>query len=249
MRRRLAGLLAAVLMGTAAGAVLMVQPAAAAACTKGTGVSVVVGSSVGCDANGAGKYAIANLKALHSVEFVQKQPGFVCRIDGYPNVECVNTPPASAYWALWWSDGTSGWKYSSRGAGSLKVPAGGFVGFVFGNGKAEPGVAPVGVAPPKPKPAPKPKPKPSAGASVTPTPSASASASASEKPKKSPKPSATPSASATPSGPVDEETINTSAETEHGGTAWTEWIAVALAALLIAGMGVAAWRRRAAGQP
>ncbi len=33
---------------------------------------------------------------------------------------CVNTPPADAYWGLWWSDGTTGkWTYSSLGAASL----------------------------------------------------------------------------------------------------------------------------------
>jgi hypothetical protein len=64
---------------------------------------------------------------------VQRQPGFVCRVDGLPADDpCVNTPPASAYWSLWWSDGTSGeWTYSTVSAGSLEVPAGGSVALVW----------------------------------------------------------------------------------------------------------------------
>jgi hypothetical protein len=64
---------------------------------------------------------------------VQRQPGFVCRVDGLPADDpCVNTPPASAYWSLWWSDGTTGeWTYSTVAAGSLEVPAGGSVALVW----------------------------------------------------------------------------------------------------------------------
>ena len=52
-----------------------------------------------------------------SLTYVQRQPGFVCRINGAPASDpCVNTPPADAYWGLWWSDGKSGsWTYSSVG--------------------------------------------------------------------------------------------------------------------------------------
>jgi hypothetical protein len=64
---------------------------------------------------------------------VQRQPGFVCRVDGLPADDpCVNTPPASAYWSLWWSDGTGGdWTYSTLSASSLEVPAGGSVALVW----------------------------------------------------------------------------------------------------------------------
>jgi hypothetical protein len=129
-------------------------PAQAATCSGSSGVSVVVdfhqlggGVQTYCDAGGAGKTADAQLKdAGHQLTYVQRQPGFVCRIDGVPADDpCVNTPPADAYWSLWWSDGTSGtWSYSSSGAASLKVPNGGYVGLSWqqGSSKAVPGVAP-----------------------------------------------------------------------------------------------------------
>ena len=55
---------------------------------------------------------------------------------------CVNTPPADAYWGLWWSDGESGsWSYASVGAGSLTVPDGGYVAFAWQSGsQSAPGV-------------------------------------------------------------------------------------------------------------
>lgn len=131
-------------------------PAQASTCGSGTGVSVVVdfhelggGVQTFCDAKGAGRTADAQLRdAGHQLTYVQRQPGFICRIDGNPTAAddpCVNTPPADAYWALWWSDGKSGkWTYSSQGAGSLKVPDGGYVGMSWqgSSSKTQPGVAP-----------------------------------------------------------------------------------------------------------
>ena len=80
-----------------------------------------------------------------SLTYVQRQPGFVCRINGQPASDpCVNTPPTNAYWGLWWSDGKSGsWSYSSLGAGSLTVPDGGYVAFAWQTGSQNaPSVAP-----------------------------------------------------------------------------------------------------------
>ena len=176
-------MLAALLLGSAAGVVASAGPAAAAACPAGQGVTVVVGSSVSCDANGGGQAADNFRDAGHSLTMVDRQPGFVCRVDGVPaSASCVNTPPADAYWALFWSDGTSGkWVYASQGAGSLSVPAGGWVGFKFQDSstRSAPGVTPVSAAPKptaNPKPSPKPTPKatrpaskPSAKPAVKPT--------------------------------------------------------------------------------
>ena len=71
----------------------------------------------------------------HGLTYAQRQPGFVCRVSGLPDPSretCGNTPPTDAYWGLFWSDGQSGtWSYSSVGIGSLKVPAGGFIGWRF----------------------------------------------------------------------------------------------------------------------
>jgi len=146
--------LAAAILGIAAAGVVVQPPAQAATCRSAAGVSVVVdfhelggGVQTFCDAGGAGKYAQAQfVDAGHQLTYVQRQPGFVCRVDGTPAGDpCVNTPPADAYWSLWWSDGKSGtWTYSSTGVASLKVPAGGYVALSWqqGSAKATPGVAP-----------------------------------------------------------------------------------------------------------
>lgn len=222
--RRLTPILVALLLGSAAGVVAAAGSAAAAACPAGQGVTVVVGSSVSCDANGGGSAGDNFRDAGHSLTMVDRQPGFVCRVDGVPEkASCVNTPPADAYWGLFWSDGTSGtWKYASQGAGGLSVPAGGWVGFAFQNSDARtpPGVTPKAAAPaakptaaptakPKPKPASKPVAKPTA---ATPTaraaaPSASASALA-PTPGASASPTATPPAATptpTPSAPATDQ--------------------------------------------
>jgi hypothetical protein len=134
-------------------------PAQASACSTARGVSVVVdfhqlggGVQTFCDAGGAGKTADAQLRdAGYELTYVQRQPGFICRIDTKPADDpCVNTPPSDAYWSLWWSDGKSGeWSYSSAGASSLKVPEGGYVGMSWqgGDAKAEPGLSPTPHAP------------------------------------------------------------------------------------------------------
>jgi len=147
-------------------------PAAAAGgfCTS-TGVNVVVdfkelggGLQKGCDPRGADRPASDVVPAAGSpLAYVQRQPGFVCRVAGEPaNDPCVNTPPPDAYWGLWWSDGTSGrWTYASQGVGSLKVPSGGSVAFswIGPNGSTPPGVAP----PVRPRQQPKPSPATGAG--------------------------------------------------------------------------------------
>ncbi|MFI5430281.1 hypothetical protein [Aeromicrobium sp. UC242_57] len=62
----------------------------------------------------------------------------VCQVDGAPSTSCAKAPPATKYWGLFWSNGTSGtWKYSSLGVGSLNVPQGGWVAFVFQNGNSK----------------------------------------------------------------------------------------------------------------
>lgn len=91
-------------------------------------------------AGGSGEDAAALLDhAGLELTDVQRQPGFVCRVDGLPADDpCVNTPPADAYWALWWSDGTSpDWVYSTVMASSLEVPTGGAVALVWNQGSAD----------------------------------------------------------------------------------------------------------------
>ena len=139
----------------ASGLVIQGQvPAVAAGCAGSTGVTVVVdfhqlggGVRQACDADGGGKVASTVFPdSGFPLAYVQRQPGFVCRVSGAPSSDpCVSTPPATAYWSLWWSDGKSGtWSYASVGVGSLKVPDGGYVAFSWQgqDGKAAPGVAP-----------------------------------------------------------------------------------------------------------
>ena len=147
MRLQIARLAAAVLATSAAGLGLVSgtsAPAAAAACSGATGVTVVVdhgalggGVDQACNGNGGGNVAATQFtSAGYSLTYVQQQPGFVCRINGEPASDpCVRTPPSNAYWGLWWSDGRSGtWSYSSLGAGALTIPDGGYVAFAWQSG-------------------------------------------------------------------------------------------------------------------
>jgi hypothetical protein len=129
-------------------------PAQAATCGTTNGVTVVVdfhqlggGVQTACDLNGAGGHASTQFTDVgHTLTYAQRQPGFVCRVDGSPSSDpCINTSPANAYWSLWWSDGKSGtWSFSSQGVGSLTVPEGGYVALSWqgGDARAEPRVTP-----------------------------------------------------------------------------------------------------------
>lgn len=153
---RLVVRLAVAVLVTAAVGLGVPSAAQAATCSTAQGVSVVVdfhqlggGVQTHCDRGGAGRTAWDQLRDVgYELAGVKQQPGFVCRIDGKPSQAqdaCFNTPPADAYWSLWWSDGKSGkWAFSSMGAGSLKVPEGGYVAMSWQGqqGQAEPGVAP-----------------------------------------------------------------------------------------------------------
>lgn len=119
-----------------------VQAAATSAvCPPGRGVSVVVefnaldhDDAKACAEDGGGESAARILRdAGLALTSVQRQPGFVCRVAGLPEQDpCVNTPPADAYWSLWWSDGSSGsWTYAATGVDGLQVPDGGSVAFVW----------------------------------------------------------------------------------------------------------------------
>ena len=152
--RAVARLVAAVVLTAAASAAVPTAPASAAACSTSHGVTVVVdfhelggGVQQACDADGADTSASTLFpRNGFPLDYVQRQPGFVCRVSGAPASDpCQNTPPADAYWGLWWSDGKSGsWSYSSEGAGSLSVPDGGYVAFSWNGSstKSPPGAAP-----------------------------------------------------------------------------------------------------------
>lgn len=196
----------------------LVGPAAPAAaapgrCEPGMGVTVVVdfgglggGVPIGCDPGGDGsKAANAVVTAAgFTITYAAGQP-FVCRIDGKPSSgqeSCQRTPPADAYWGLFWSDGKSGsWTYSSKGIASLKVPDGGSIGLRWQDGGERdlPGAAPTVSAAPTPKPRPTPRPS----ATETPAPPPSAAPSRSSVPAPSVTPSSSPPGDATTTAQID----------------------------------------------
>ena len=196
-------------------AVIPAGPASAASgrCAPGTGVTVVVdygplggGVVIGCDPDGAGKPAPQVISAAgFTLDYVQSQQGFVCRVDGQPASEdCQDTPPGNAYWGLFWSDADpASWVYSSEGVGSLDLPAGSSIGWRFqdGGSRESPSQPPTAAKPspsPEPKPSKTPSPKPTepsktASPAPTVTPSQAAPSSADES-------AAAPGSATTPEG-------------------------------------------------
>jgi hypothetical protein len=137
--RRVLLLVVAALVSGATALALPAAPASAAGCATGHGVTVVVdfhnhepgGVQTACVAGGGGDTAAQLFPAAgFPLTYVRGQ-SFVCRVSGQPAEDpCVHTPPADAYWALYWSDGTSGrWTYATSGAGGQHVPEGGYVAF------------------------------------------------------------------------------------------------------------------------
>jgi hypothetical protein len=257
------GLAAAGLVGAPA------NPARAAGCTSPS-VAVVVdfghfggGVQRGCVAPGGTGLQV--LAAVFGVTQVQREPGFVCRINGLPTKAqdaCVNTPPSNAYWAYFHGRAGSGWVYSAAGAGTYVPPPGTVDGWAFGGG-ASPGVSvasvlPAKVAPPPTHTRPKPTPGPTHRASKPPgtspaaTPAATSATahSTSGRPKSSgsTSPSAPPtSGAATGSDPPTVQDVTRPPPKAAGsgsGSAAPLVVAVALAAALFAGGWYLSRRRR-----
>lgn len=212
----------------AAGLAVVGTPVAAVAdtCGPGTGVSVVVdfrelggGLHTHCDAGGGGKSAAALFAdSGYALTYATRQPGFVCRVSGVPASDpCVNTSPVTAYWGLYWSDGSNAsWAYSSRGADSLIVPAGGSVAFAW-QGSGQRGVPsvtpPSAAATPTPTPTPTPTstaPVPTSPTTGTSTPTTKPTTKPPTNPTKKPTPK--PSTPA-PSAPTTSGTVTTTPTT------------------------------------
>jgi hypothetical protein len=177
-------LLAAATFAVAAAGVLVPAPAQASTCGAGSGVSVVVdfhqlggGVTSFCDATGAGESADAQFEdAGHELTYVD-QEAFVCRVDRKGSAQCAHTPPADAYWSLWWSDGKSGtWQYASSGVTSLEVPDGGSVALSWQgqSSQAKPRVSPPTSRTGGPSSSPSPHPTSSPHPSTAPGPRSSA---------------------------------------------------------------------------
>jgi hypothetical protein len=136
----------AVLATAAAGLPATASAAASGTgCSAGHGVGVIVESNSlpepdlrRCDETGGG-HTVASLLERQdlAVTYVQRQPGFLCRLAGFPAGDpCVHTPPEDAYWSLWWSDGsTDGWRYATIGVDGLRIPNGGSLALTW-DGKA-----------------------------------------------------------------------------------------------------------------
>jgi hypothetical protein len=222
MSRRTSGFAAAVLTAAAAYATLLAPTPAAAAgqCSGADGVTVVVdfhdlggGLQQACDVDGGGRDAASLfVRAGYQLTTVQKQPAFVCRVNGVPADDpCVNTPPADAYWTLWWSDGTDGrWSYSTVAASGLKIPDGGYVAFSWnrGSGQDKPGVAPKAHVKASSTPTPSPSAKP------TPTPTSPLPPSPTGQLQPTPTATPTPSHSRTPQAPSAATTSDEAATTK-----------------------------------
>ncbi len=133
--------------------------AALAGCTTTSGVTVVVDLShwgrgvVTACAPGTPTSGLAALRAAGvSVTGTQRYgTAFVCRLSGLPAAAeeaCVDTPPASAYWAYFHASGGA-WVSSTLGASSYRPAVGSIEGWAFGAGGA-PAVSPGSLAPPPP---------------------------------------------------------------------------------------------------
>lgn len=281
MLRHVVRLAAATLVVAAAG-VAASPPAQAATCGTASGVSVVVdfhqlggGVQTFCDAGGAGESADVQFEhAGHTLTYVQGEP-FVCQVDGAPETQCARTPPADAYWSLWWSDGKSGtWKYSSTGVTSLEVPDGGSVALSWQgqSSQAKPRVAPPARSSSSPSSSPSPHPSSSphhpTGPSQTPSSAPGSTTSQSGAPPTAPRTSdghgkkhhaASKAARARgtsahgqddtqadgPSGQVAVDSVGDSGDSGSGGL--PGWVAPIVIAVLFVGAGTIALVRRKAG--
>ncbi len=203
-RHRNGALLGGLVLAGAALIVAPAGPASAAECPGTSGVTVIVdtGSSITTRcASGDPKSGLAALSAAgFSVTQVQTQPGFTCRIDGFPSKDkdpCRVAPPTSAYWSYWYAPKGGSWSYSSRGAGSHDPAPGSVEGWRFGSGQQPRVSPPAEPKPPAPEPTPTKKTTPTAKATATAKPKAAAEPKATTTPKSSATRSSTPSTGST----------------------------------------------------
>lgn len=123
-------------------------------CKTGAGVTVVVDfqqlggtTIVRCDpqtTRGTGLDALKN--AGFEIAGVQRWgEAFICRIENRPSAaekipvrgnesyreQCVNTPPAAAYWSYWHAGNDCAWTYSQWGVKNRDFTPGGFEGWSF----------------------------------------------------------------------------------------------------------------------
>ena len=166
MIRRIASTIVLPVVVMGAVSIATAPTASAAACEGTSGVTVVVespsGTTVSCALGDPTSGFDALARAGFGVTPVQRFPGALCRINGFPADQgCVVMPPATAYWAYWQASAGGSWSYSSAGAGSTNPAPGSVEGWRFGSGQA-PSVPPPYVAPPAPPTTAPPAPNPPA---------------------------------------------------------------------------------------
>ncbi|MBN6035914.1 ABC transporter substrate-binding protein [Amycolatopsis sp. 195334CR] len=116
-------------------------------CPDGTGVTVVVDfqelggdTIVRCAPGGQASGLTALQNAGLELTGVQRWGlGFICRIEGKPGADteaCIDTPPATAYWAYWHAPNGGSWTYSQLGVMNRKPPPGSFEGWSFAKNKS-----------------------------------------------------------------------------------------------------------------
>jgi len=255
----------------AAGLALPSGPAAAASgYCAGSGVNVVVdfgnlgGVTKAC---GQGSTAAAVFKSAgFTLRGTPRMSGdFVCTVNGRPtDGQCTAT---DAYWALFLSTASGGWKYASLGAGSQPVQDGQTVAFAWQHtsGKSLPRATPAvsaqaptatpSRAASKDRKGDKGRADTSSSTAPTPTPTASPSSQTSPSPSASAKKKRHHAAAATgasPSPSADAGTAYSSTlaadkdDDSGGGLPW--WVPAGIVVLLGAGGGTVAWRRSHAGK-
>lgn len=263
MRLQVAAL--AVLTGTALA--LPAAPAVAAACSQGSGVTVVVdfaslggGQQVRCtDTDPASGIAALRQAGFTPTRAAQVPGYFLCRIDGKPaNDPCQRTSPEEAYWSYWHAKPGGSWSYSSGGANDYDPPPGSVEGWAFGAGDP-PSAPPPRAATPRatrassppattarPTPAPVPSRKPSSAVAATPAPAGSIASTAPSTssplaldPSQPPPTDPAPATSAAAALPAGD-----SSAAAQGGGASGALLAAGIVALLVAAGASTVLRRR-----
>ncbi|GAA4892160.1 hypothetical protein LX16_2053 [Stackebrandtia albiflava] len=189
---------------------------------------------------------------------------FICRIEGKPGPaeeSCIDTPPATAYWAYWHSPDGGDWSYSRWGVTNRKPPPGSFEGWSFSKDKNETTNPPPRIDPVRPA---APDSGDDAGTTGGPagdgtedhgdgdsagsgedTPTEEETTTADDPPSDAPLPGTEVSPTEAPGWTGgDDDMRNTSAESGASGVPTSTLVALGGIAALIAGSCVVGWRRR-----
>lgn len=114
-------------------------------CSTSTGTALQVLQGAGFTPTGTQRWGLA----------------FICRINGHPTStqylsipgnttyqeKCINTPPASAYWALWVASNGGTWKLAPYGATTQQVAAGQWEGWAWEHNRSQTTLVPPRVTP------------------------------------------------------------------------------------------------------